>query len=255
MELKQMICPSCTGAVQVPTNMDRIACVYCGSELIVEYSEGDMMTLSLAQKIKETLQDVGQETQGAIRENTGVTKTELQRLQIGQQIGTLQIQLSSIRAEIRTLEREKQLSRTAKSQLKELRKEEQACMLQIRNLQSLLSDEKVTQQVSKSESSKTKSSSMSSPMKKGCAWGCVWGCATYIGVALVLSIVAIPLDKLFFNISTNDDVNGPFISIAAFVSFFFGVAVFFYFLFPDAGIWKRLPFRIPFDKSEKSTNG
>jgi len=250
MELKQMICPSCTGAVQVPTNMDRIACAYCGSELIVEYSEGDM-TLSLAQKIKETLQDVGQETQGAIRENTGVTKAELQRLQIGQQIGTLQIQLSSIRAEIRTLEREKQLSRAAKSQLKELRKEEQECLLQIRNLQSFLSDEKVTQQVSKSESSKIKSPSVSSPLKKGCAWGCV----TYIGVALVLSIVAIPLDMLFFNISFNDDVYGPFFSIAAFVGFLFGVAVFFYFLFPNAGIWKRLPFRIPFDKSENSTNG
>lgn len=247
MELKQMTCPSCMGAVQVPTDMDRIACTYCGSELIVEYREGDMMTLSLAQKIKETLQDVGQKTQGAIRENTGVTKIELQRLQIGQQIGTLQIRLSSIRAEIRVLEREKQLSRVAKSQLKELHKEEQECLLQIRNLQSFLSDEKVTQQVSKSEASKTKPPSMFSPMKKGCAWGC----ATYIGVALTLSMVAVPLDMLFFNISPNGDVDGPFFSIATGVGFLFGVAVFFYFLFPDASIWKQLPFRILFDKIRK----
>jgi TM2 domain-containing membrane protein YozV len=151
MDLKQMICPSCTGAIQVPTDMDRITCAYCGSELIVEYSEGDM-NLSLVQKIKETLQDLGQETQGAIRESAGVTQTELQRVQIGQQIGTLQIQVSNIRAEIRTLEREKQLSRAAKNQLKELRKEEQECLLQIRNLQSFLPNTKGTYQVSKPKS-------------------------------------------------------------------------------------------------------
>ena len=238
MELKQMTCPSCTGAVQVPINMDRITCTYCGSELVVEYSKGDM-NLSLAEKIKQTFQDVGQETQGVIRESTGVTKAELQRLQIGQQIGTLQIQLSSIKAEIRALEREKQLSRAAKSQLKELRQEEQECLAQIRNLQSFLSGGKGTHQAGKSEPSKMKSPTISSPIKKGCAWGC----ATYIGVALVLSIVAIPLDMLFFNISFDDDVSGPFFSIAALVGFLFGVAVFFYFLFPNAGIWKRLPFR------------
>lgn len=151
MELKQMICPSCTGAVQVPPNMDRVTCAYCGSQLIVEYSNGDM-NLSLAQQIKETLQDFGQETQGAIRESAGVTQAELQRVQIGQQIGTLQIQLSNIRAEIRTLEREKQLSRAAKNQLKELRREEQECLLQIRNLQSFLPDAKGTYQVSKPKS-------------------------------------------------------------------------------------------------------
>ena len=154
MELKQMICPSCTGAVQVPTNMDRITCAYCGSELIVEYSEGDI-SLSLVQEIKETLQDFGQETQGAIRESTGVTQAELQRVQIGQQIGTLQIQLSSIRAEIRTLEREQQLSRAAKKQLKDLREEERECLSQIRNLQSFLSDAKGTYQVSKTKTYQT----------------------------------------------------------------------------------------------------
>lgn len=247
MELKQMICPSCTGAVQVPTNMGKIACAYCGSELIVEYSEGDM-TLSLAQEIRETLQDIGLETQDAIKENTGVTKTELQRLQIVQQIGTLQIQLSNIRTEIRTLERERKLSRAAKRQLKDLRQEEQECILQIHNLQSFLSDGKGNPQFSKTKSSQ----SVSSPMKKGCVWGFV----SYIVVALVLSIVAIPLDTLFFNISVEDDVNGPLFSIATFIGFLFGVVVFFSFLFPDAAIWKRLPSNIPFiNKSENSTIG
>lgn len=247
MELKQMICPSCTGAVQVPTNMDRITCAYCGSELVVEYSDGDM-NLSLAQQIKETLQDVGQKTQGAIRENTGVTQTELQRLQIGQQIGTLQIQLSSIRAEIRALEREKQLSRAAKKQLKELRQEEQECLLQVRNLQAFLTDNNKTPQVSKSQPSKTKSSTKPSPLKKGCAWGCV----TYIVVAMVLSIIAIPLDMLIFNVSSDSGTGGPFFTVAAMIGFLFGVAVFLYFLFPNANIWKRLPFRIPFSKSEET---
>ncbi|MFO7679209.1 MAG: hypothetical protein R6X34_04090 [Chloroflexota bacterium] len=247
MELKQMICPSCTGAVQVPTDLGRITCAYCGSELIVGYSEGNM-NLSLAQKIKETLQNVGQETQGAIRENTGVTQTELKRLQIGQQIATVQIQLSNIRTEIRTIEREKNLSRAAKRQLKELRKEEQACLLQIRNLQSFLTDTKGTHQVVKDSGvSKAKSSTQASPLKKGCAWGCV----TYLVVVLALGMVAIPLDELFFNVTTDSDVNRPFFSIAVWIGFLIGVAVFFYFLFPDANIWKRLPFRGPVNNSKK----
>lgn len=253
MELKQMICPSCIATVQVPTDMDRIACEYCGSQLIVEYSEGGM-TLSLAQKITETLQDVGQETHGAIRENTNVTQAEIQRLQIGHQLGTLQIQLSNIRAEIRILEREKKLSRTAKSQLKELRKEEQECLSQIRNLQSLLSDTKGTDPVSKSEPSKAKSPAKSSPLKKGCGWGCV----TYIGVGILLVAISMPLDFLFFDIpfpnGSEGAPAGPFANIAAVIGFLCGVVVFFYFLLPNAGIWKRLPFRIPFDNSEKSIN-
>jgi len=199
--------------------MDRIACAYCGSELIVEYSEGDM-NLSLAQKIKETLQDVGQETQGAIRESTGVTQSELQRLQIGQQIGTLQIQLSSIRSEIRALEREKQLSRAAKGQLKDLRREEQECLLQIRNLQSFLSNK-----ATDSQTNKVATNHITNSVSKPSRWkpGCIWGFVSYLIVGVLLSMIALPVE------------------IASAIGFIVGIFVMLYFLFPEASIWRRLP--------------
>jgi hypothetical protein len=206
------------------------------------------MTLSLVQKITDTLQDVGQETQGAIRENTGVTKAELQRLQIGQQIGTLQIQISSIRAEIRALEREGKRSKAANRQLKELRKEEQEYLLQIRQLQSLLSDNKNVQSAPKETKAIKGKSSERSPLAKGCGLGCV----TYIVVALACSSVAIPLDLLLFDVSYNGngDVQGPLFSLAAFVAFFIGMMAFFFGVFPQPKLWEKLSSHVLRGKSK-----
>lgn len=194
------------------------------------------MTLSLVQKIRDTLQDVGQETQGAIRENTGVTKAELQRLQIGQQIGTLQIQISSIRAEIRALEREKKRSNAAERQLKELRREEQEYLLQIRQLQSLLSDKKNAQSVAQETKAIKGKSTERSPLLKGC----VLGCGTYIMAIFACSFIAIPLDLLLFDVSSAGEAQGPFFSLAALVAFFIGMMAFFFGVFPQPKLWEKL---------------
>lgn len=208
MELKQLICPACIGTVDVPADAKRVVCSYCGSELFVEHNQG-FTNLSLAETIKETLQDVGQETQSAIRDNTGVTKAELQRLQIGQQISTLQIQLSSIRAEIRSLEREKKPPRFVKKQLKDLRTEEQECLAQIRNLQSVLAADTQTR---KPKEEQRKRSSQPKPMPAPLRKSCIGGCLTYFLVAVVLGLIGIPDVGLFL---------GFIISIIVFVYLLF----------------------------------
>ncbi|HET6444002.1 MAG TPA: hypothetical protein VFI27_05415 [candidate division Zixibacteria bacterium] len=223
--------------MQVAETATQITCAYCGSILTVEHKQ-DHIDLSVAKKLEEAFHDVGRGTQESIREGTGVTQAELQRLQIGQQISSLQIQLSNIRSEIRALEREKRLSRNAKHQLKELRQEERDCMLQINSLQAALAPNVSPTSISESGTAKKmKSSSPPSPMRKGC----IWGCLTYLAVGVICGGLGMAFDSAFFEASTDSEGYGPVFSIGAIVAFIMGVVVFLRIVYPDASFWNRLP--------------
>jgi len=113
-------------------------CSYCDTELLVEYSEGSS-NVKLAEQVTQSIDVMGKETSTAIRDGSSIAKTELQKLQIGQNISSLQIQLSNIQSEIRMLERERK-SRKSKKQLKELYRDEKGINSQIRTLQKSLSN-------------------------------------------------------------------------------------------------------------------
>ena len=134
MEIASVNCTSCGAPIKIPPEVDHFNCAFCGASLVVKRGEG-YVSLKLAEQVSRSIQDVGQQTQSTIRDGTQVTQVELKRLQLGQQISSLQIQLSSVQSEIRSLQRQK-ADRKIKRQLKELDVEESSLINQIRDLQT-----------------------------------------------------------------------------------------------------------------------
>ena len=137
MKVTKLNCTACGAPISVPEDLDFINCSSCGSFLGIERGEG-YVALKVAEKIARAIEDSGKGTQDVIRENTQVTRSELQRLQMSQEISSAQMQLSNIQAEIRGLERAQKNPKTA-LQMKALRFTEYQAMDRIRLLDIQLS--------------------------------------------------------------------------------------------------------------------
>jgi hypothetical protein len=136
MDVQRLVCVSCGAPIQVSADSDRLQCAYCGVMLTVDRSAGHA-ALKTAQQVRQTIQDVGAQTQTSIREGAQVTQAELQRLQISNELSSVQLQLSSVQSEIRTLERQP-ASSTVRRQLLELRRREADLLLRAESLQASL---------------------------------------------------------------------------------------------------------------------
>jgi hypothetical protein len=136
MTITTVSCSSCGAPIKIPEDVDFLNCVYCGAALKVQRGDG-YVALKLAEQVSKSIQQVGDRTQATIREGTYATQSELKRLQITQEIASLQIQLSGIQAEIRSLERQKS-NRKIKKQLRELRDQEKNLLANINRLQAWL---------------------------------------------------------------------------------------------------------------------
>jgi LSD1 subclass zinc finger protein len=134
--IQAAVCSSCGAPLNIPLDAEQVSCTYCGAALIVQRSEGHI-SLKIAEKVSQTIQDVGGQTQASIREGTEITQSELKRLQITQEQSSLQIQLTNIQSEIRSLERLKS-DRKIKGQIKELQSKEKNLIARINGLQKFL---------------------------------------------------------------------------------------------------------------------
>jgi hypothetical protein len=104
MEIKKLNCASCGAPISIPEDVDFINCTSCGSYLSVQRGEG-YIALRMVKEVADTIKKTSSETQSAIRDGTYATKTELQKLQLAQEISTVEMQLSSLQGEIRGVER------------------------------------------------------------------------------------------------------------------------------------------------------
>jgi LSD1 subclass zinc finger protein len=138
MKITKLNCTACGAPMSIPEGVDQIICSSCGTALAIERGEG-YMVLKIVEKITQTIESSGYKTQEAIRENMQVTRSELQRLQLSQELSATQMQLNSIQAEIRTLQRG-QTNITAKTQLLALHKNEYQTMERIRALKKEISN-------------------------------------------------------------------------------------------------------------------
>ncbi len=127
-------CVSCGAPVTITSDTDSISCTYCGTILAVQRSEGHV-TLRLAEKVNQAVQQVGAQTLASIRESTHITQLEIQRLQLSQELSAAQMQLSGLQQEIRSLERQRANGKTRK-QLRELRIKEMSLIARIEELQA-----------------------------------------------------------------------------------------------------------------------
>lgn len=244
MNLHPTTCPACNATIHVPTDTERVSCAYCGREMAIT-QRGSETKVALLDQLKETLHDLGQQQQAAIQESSSLTRTELERLQLNQQLNALQIQRSGLRAEIRALERETNLSNTVRRQLRELRREERAYQSQIRALEARLNPDTGQAQTAVSTPSTTRQAGPSLLRRAGSRLfplfkGCLGGCLTYFIVAVGLGMIAVPLDRWLFAIAPDDRTGGPFFAVAAIIGLIAAAIAFFYLLFPQAALWQRL---------------
>lgn len=137
MLINKIACTSCGAPISVPSDNDYITCTYCNASLHIQRGDG-YVALKLAESVGEKIQEVGGQTQSTIREGTQITRVELRRLQLSQEISSLQIQLSNLQSEIRTLQRQKSTHK-ARRQLKELQHQEKDLISRINELQVKLS--------------------------------------------------------------------------------------------------------------------
>ena len=137
MKISKLNCTACGAPMSIPEDLDQITCASCGTGLVIERGEG-YVALKLAEKIARTIEVSGIQTQDVIRENTQVTRTELQRLQLSQELSALQMQLNGIQTEIRLLQRDPN-NKKFNSQLISLRGNEYQAMERIRVLKRQIS--------------------------------------------------------------------------------------------------------------------
>lgn len=132
MNIVKLNCAACGAPISIPEDVQQITCTSCGSSLLVDRGQG-YVALKVAEKLAKAIENSGTQTQEVIRENTQVTRTELQRLQLSQEIATAEMQLNGIQSEIRTLERESK-NPTAVRQLIDLHENEYAVMERLHTL-------------------------------------------------------------------------------------------------------------------------
>ena len=137
MDIKKVSCVACGAPLSIAADVENIRCEFCGSTFQIQRSEGEV-TLKIAEEVSRSIQEVGTRTQTSIEELTQQTRSELQRLQLQQELSSLQIQLTSIQSEIRELNRAKK-TRKIKKQIKELKSNEAKIIRNMRILQSQIS--------------------------------------------------------------------------------------------------------------------
>ena len=99
-----MKCPACSAPISIPPGASQTKCSYCGSTLHVQRSDGDIALMQSAQ-MADAIANSSAQTKAAIGESVAVTREEMRRLQLAQELSNLELRLESVRGEIRTLQR------------------------------------------------------------------------------------------------------------------------------------------------------
>ena len=132
MKITKLNCTACGAPISIPEDIDQIVCTACGTSLGIERGEG-YVALKIADKLARAIESSGSQTQDAIRESTQVTRDELQKLQLVQELSAAQMQLNGIQSEIRALEHGAKNLKLAAQKLN-LRKNEYQLMERIRTI-------------------------------------------------------------------------------------------------------------------------
>jgi uncharacterized membrane protein YhaH (DUF805 family) len=101
------------------------------------------VALAVSEKLAASIEKTGSQTHEAIKEGSYVTQTELRRLQIAQDLSMVQMRLSNVQSEIRSIER-MPMSSLTRNQLRELRTQEVDLKRQIQTLSDVLNPPQLT---------------------------------------------------------------------------------------------------------------
>jgi len=104
MKTVKLNCASCGAPVAIQENVDTFICTSCNSTLSVDRGEG-YITLKVIERLTESIQEMGEKTSSAIKENAFVTQVELKRMQLNQLISMEEMKLNTLHTEIRAVNR------------------------------------------------------------------------------------------------------------------------------------------------------
>jgi uncharacterized Zn finger protein (UPF0148 family) len=125
MDLSKLECPGC-GAVLKEAN-GKAVCDFCGREVILELKTIE----SISKSVINTIQQTSEVTLEAIKSGSETT-------QMTQELSTLQMQLSNLRREKRSLSIDVKQTRTNRTQLLQIDEEERQVIARINMVQSAL---------------------------------------------------------------------------------------------------------------------
>lgn len=120
MSNTKLECPSCGGFLTLPEGASRAICDYCSREIILDSVLASEATKAVSTSIEET----GYKTQEAIREGSDHTQLEIKRLQLTQELSMINMQLSNLRMEKRSLLSITKLTKGNRKQLSQIEAEE-----------------------------------------------------------------------------------------------------------------------------------
>jgi uncharacterized Zn finger protein (UPF0148 family) len=119
MDITKIECPSC-GAFLTGT-AGKVVCEYCGCQVVIE-----------------SKQSAEKETQEVIASGSEATQLELRKLQLTQELSTLQMQLSNLKSEKRSVNFVSKKTQQHYLQIGQIEAEEKNILTRINNIQSVL---------------------------------------------------------------------------------------------------------------------
>lgn len=150
MNMEQLSCPACSAPVTIAPNESQAKCSFCGMILRVKHSDNDATQL-VTEHITSSISDSHAQTQAAIAENTAITRDELRRMQLNQELSNIELRVSNLQSEARILQR-LPANKVNKRQLQELREQEAVLLTRSAEIEAILYPELSTDAPSNSKS-------------------------------------------------------------------------------------------------------
>lgn len=122
MTTQPVTCASCGAQLQIDDEVDFLTCTYCGTAQIVRRGDG-YIALKIADQLSQAIAQAGERTESTIRAESDETQEALRQLALRQDLSALQVQLATVQAEMRALQRDGR-ARSARSQLADLQAQE-----------------------------------------------------------------------------------------------------------------------------------
>lgn len=239
MSVSKMACAGCGASLplSILSDSDYVQCPQCGQTLQVQHGDG-YISLKIAEKVTDAIQDVGEQTQAAIRQEAQATSAEIKKLQAVSELSTLRMQLATIQAEIRTLEREKKSSKTT-NQLRQLQNQEWNLNQKIQYIENQLSSAGSPNLPAQAASTGTGQGGCLGSILNFITARRYGGClaAFVTGMLILVCGVSVfnPLDNLIA-LTTRQEFMG-FTCLTTLLAFGIGFAVFLFFRNPQSKNW------------------
>lgn len=102
MKIEPVHCPACLAVANVPPEIDKIQCEYCGTVSIIEHTAGGPIAIKLTEEIAE-LKTIQGSTLNAIQDMQATNENlrrELQSLQLTHELSLVDNRLSDMKARI-----------------------------------------------------------------------------------------------------------------------------------------------------------